>query len=397
MTKTTLTANWNFPTKVWFGPGRITDLALGCSEIGSSRPLIVADPYFSTLPIMNSIQDSLLTAGVTSEVFDALQGNPTSKNLDDGVAAFRAGDHDSVIAIGGGSALDVGKTVAFMVAQTRPVWDFEDIGSLWCAAQTSGIAPIIAVPTTSGTGSEVGRATVITNETTHEKKIIFHPQMMPQLVIADPTLTIDLPPALTAGTGMDALAHNLEAYCAPSYHPMADAIAIEGLLLLKLWLPVAVTDGQNIEARTHVMSAACMGATAFQKGLGAIHALSHPIGSVYGLHHGLTNAVLLPYVIDFNRSAIGAKMDHLAHCLDLPNTNKSGTDRVLSWILNLRREIKIPHTLAELGVKREDFCRIAAASLVDPTAGTNPLPLDTDAATHILKAAYDGIGSFGES
>lgn len=385
-----LTSNWNYPTRIWFGPGRIKDLGAACQDVGMRNPLIVSDPYFSGLPVMDELRSALAKVDVASKVFDRLQGNPTSVHLDDGIAAFRAGDHDGVIAIGGGSALDVGKTIAFMIAQSRPVWEFEDVGTLWRNAETSGIAPIIAVPTTSGTGSEVGRATVITNSATHEKKIIFHPQMLPRIVIADPELTVDLPAIFTVGTGMDALAHNLEAYCAPSYHPMADAIAVEGLRLLKQFLPVAAKDGTNLEARAHVMSAAMMGGTAFQKGLGAVHALSHPIGSIYGFHHGLTNAVLLPYVIDFNRSANESKMEHLARCLDLDGQTQSGTDRVLQWVLALREELGVAHTLKEFGVRQEDFTKIAIASLSDPTAGTNPVELTQDGSLAILNAAYEG-------
>jgi alcohol dehydrogenase class IV len=384
-----ISATWTYPTKIWFGPGRLDELASGCAEIGMRRPLIVADPYISTGPVMQKLRAALSGVDIESAVFDGLQGNPTSRNLDDGIAAFRAGGHDGVIAIGGGSALDVGKTVAFMVAQDRPVWEFEDIGTLWRAAKTGGIAPIIAVPTTSGTGSEVGRATVITNAESHEKKIIFHPQMMPRLVIADPELMVSLPPVLTAGTGMDALAHNLEAYCAPGYHPMADAIATDGIRLIQKWLPVAFVDGGDLEARTHVMAAAMMGGTAFQKGLGAIHALSHPIGSVYGFHHGLTNAVLMPYVIDHNRTAIAEKLDHLAHCMRLPGAG-SGTDRFLQWVLDLRRDLGIPHTLADLGVRPEMFDKIAKMSLADPTAATNPVPLTLESARSILTAASEG-------
>lgn len=390
MSKPPLTNTWHYPTKIWFGPGRIADLAAGCAEIGISRPLIVSDPFFSALPAMTKLRADLTAAGIESEVFDQLQGNPTSRNLDDGIVAYRAGNHDSVIAIGGGSALDVGKTVAFMIAQSRPVWDFEDIGDYWRRANAEGIAPIIAIPTTSGTGSEVGRATVITNDETHEKKIIFHPQMLPQLVIADPALTIGLPPLLTAGTGMDALAHNLEAYFAPGYHPMADAIAIEGMRLVKDWLPVAFAEGSNVEARAHVMAAASMGATAFQKGLGAIHSLAHPMGSVYGFHHGLTNAVLMPYVLDFNRDAIGAKADHLALCLGLAEAGKSGVDQLLKWVLELRATLKIPETIAELGAKPEDFRKIAEMSVNDPTAGTNPIPLTVEGSLQMLQAAYAG-------
>ena len=385
-----LRANWNYPTTVWFGPGRIADLPAACAEVPMRRPLIVTDPLFSGLQVMADIRAALTEAGIASGIFDKLQGNPTSRNLDDGIAAYRAGNHDGVIALGGGSALDVGKTIAFMVAQTRPVWDFEDIGSLWRAANAEGIAPIIAVPTTSGTGSEVGRATVITNDATHEKKIIFHPRMMPRIVIADPALTLGLPPAMTAGTGMDALAHNLEALCAPMYHPMADAIAIEGIRLLKLWLPVAVADGSHLGARAQVMTAASMGGTSFQKGLGAIHSLSHPIGSIYGCHHGMTNAVLMPYVLDWNRQVIGEKMDHLARCLDLPSPGRDGTARVIDWLLDLRRDIGVPHTLAEFGIRPEDFPRIAAAAVKDPTAGSNPRPFNERDMHAVLLAAHQG-------
>jgi alcohol dehydrogenase class IV len=387
-----LTSNWNYPTKIWFGAGRLSDLGAACREIGVAHPLIVSDPYFSALPVMAEIIRALTAAGLQPGLFDKLQGNPTARNLDDGIAAFRAGGHDGVIAIGGGSALDVGKTVAFMVAQDRPVWDFEDVGDHWRRAKVEGIAPIIAIPTTAGTGSEVGRATVITNDATHEKKIIFHPQMMPKIVIADPALTLGLPPDMTARTGMDALAHNLEAYCAPGYHPMADAIAVEGIRLLQKWLPLAVADGQNLEARAHVMAAASMGGTAFQKGLGAIHALSHPIGSVYGCHHGLTNAVVMPYVLAFNRGAIAGKIDDLARVMGLSETGDggSGVDRFIAWTLDIRKRIGIPHTLKEIAVAPEMFARIADMAVCDPTAGTNPVPLTVPAALEILSAAYQG-------
>lgn len=390
MTEDVLSNTWHYPTKIWFGPGRIAELAAGCAEVGLRRPLIVSDPFFSALPEMVRLRDSLTAAGIDSGIFDRLQGNPTLRNLDDGISAFRAGGHDGVIAIGGGSALDVGKTIAFMAVQTRPVWDFEDIGDRWRSANADGIAPIIAVPTTSGTGSEVGRATVITNDATHEKKIIFHPSMLPQLVIADPELTIGLPTGLTAGTGMDALSHNIEAYFAPGYHPMADGIAIEGCRLISEWLPVAFKDGADIVARTHVMAAASMGATAFQKGLGAIHSLSHPLGSVYGFHHGLTNAVLIPYVLDFNRDAIGVKADRLALCLGLPDNGKPGVDRLIEWVLALRNTLEIPETIAELGADPADFDRVAGLAIIDPTAGTNPRPLTAEGAQQILRAAYDG-------
>lgn len=390
---TSARANWSYPTTIWFGAGRIADLADACAEAGMSRPLIVADPFLSGQPVMERAIAQLRERRLKPAVFDRLQGNPTSKNLDDGIAAFRSGGHDGVIAIGGGSALDVGKTVAFMAAQKRPVWDFEDIGDYWRRADAKAIAPIVAIPTTAGTGSEVGRATVITNEATHEKKIIFHPEMMPRVVIADPELTIGLPPALTAGTGMDALAHNLEAYFSPVLHPMADAIAVEGTRLLRGYLVGAYRQGSDIEARANVMIAAMMGAVSFQKGLGAIHSLSHPIGAIYGFHHGLTNAVLMPYVLQSNRPAISGKARHLARCIGLECDGDGlpdGFDALLQWVLQIRSELGIPHTLEELGVRREDFGKIAEMAVRDPTAGTNPVPLTVPSLLGILEAAYGG-------
>ena len=382
-------ANWSYPTKVWFGPGRIADLPAACRETGMKRPLLVTDPGLSALPMIAATARLLRDAGIAVEVFDKVQGNPTSVNLDDALAAYRAGDHDGVIAFGGGSALDVGKTTAFMAGQTRPVWDFEDIDDNWRRA-SGDIAPIIAVATTSGTGSEVGRATVITNAETHVKKIIFHPAMMPAIAIADPELTVGLPPSLTAATGMDALSHALEAYCAPGYHPMADAIAIEGVRLVRDWLARAVRDGTDIEARGHMMSAAAMGATAFQKGLGAIHSLSHPIGALYDTHHGMTNAVFMPYVLAFNRDAVEDKIGRLSAYCGI----KGGFDGFAKAILKLRKELKVPHTLPglikglEMDKKRAGL--IADMAVVDPTAGGNPVKLTKKAALALLENALEG-------
>lgn len=385
-------ANWSYPTKVWFGPGRIADLPAACRETGMKRPLLVTDPGLSALPMIAATARLLRDAGIAVEVFDKVQGNPTSVNLDGALAAYRAGGHDGVIAFGGGSALDVGKTTAFMAGQSRPVWDFEDIGDNWRRA-SGAIAPIIAVATTSGTGSEVGRATVITNAETHVKKIIFHPAMMPAIAIADPELTVGLPPSLTAATGMDALSHALEAYCAPGYHPMADAIAIEGVRLVRDWLARAVRDGTDIEARGHMMSAAAMGATAFQKGLGAVHAVSHPIGALYNTHHGRTNAAAMPYVLAFNAPVIGEKMQRLANHLGLGargQGEQAAVAAVRDWIIELRGEIGMPSTIAELGVEPGRFEEIAALAVVDPTAGSNPVPLTEKNVLALLGHMYDG-------
>lgn len=385
-------ANWSYPTKVWFGPGRIGELASACKEIDISRPLFVTDPGITNLPMVRSALASLQDAGIAARVFDALQGNPTSVNLADGVTAYRQGGHDGVIAFGGGSALDVGKTVALMIGQSRPVWDFEDIGDNWRRASAEAIAPIIAIPTTAGTGSEVGRATVISDADNHVKKIIFHPTMLPRIAILDPELTVGLPPSLTAGTGMDALSHAIEAFCAPSYHPMADAIAMEAVRLVKDYLPRAVRAGDDIEARGQMMSAAAMGATAFQKGLGAVHSVSHPIGAIYGVHHGLTNGVVMPYVLAFNAPAIGEKMQRLAAYLGFSD-GKSGSSAVRAindWILELRSEIGIPATIADLGVEKEKFGDIARLAVVDPTAGTNPVPLTEENVRELLGEMHSG-------
>jgi len=386
-TAAALRGNWNYPTAVRFGPGRIAELPDACRAAGISKPLLVTDPGLAGLPMVKDAIARNEAAGLPTGLFAEVRGNPVGRNVEAGLAAFRAGGHDGVIAFGGGSALDAGKAIALMVGQTRPIWDFEDVGDNWTRVDPKGIAPVVAVPTTAGTGSEVGRASVITDEATHTKKIIFHPKMLPAVVIADPGLTVGLPPHVTAATGMDALAHCLEAYCAPGYHPMAEGIAVEGMRLVKEWLPVAVKDGSNLTARAHMLAAAGMGATAFQKGLGAIHALSHPLGAIYDTHHGLTNAVVMPYVLAFNRSAIEAKLTRLAAWLGLPEPSYQA---VMDWILALRREVGIPHTLAELGVGPERLDELSAAAAADPSAGGNPVPVGAPELKQMFIASIEG-------
>ncbi len=380
-------ANWNYPTAVRFGAGRIAELPEACRELGLARPLLVTDPGLAKLPMIARALERNRAAGVPTGVFSELRPNPISKNVDDGLAVYRRGNHDGIIAFGGGSALDTGKTIAFMSGQKRPMWDFEDIGDYWKRADPKGIAPIIAVPTTAGTGSEVGRAAVILNEADHTKRILFHPKMMPSIVISDPELTVGLPPPITAATGMDALAHCLEAYCVRSFHPLAEGIAVEGVRLIKEWLPVAVRDGKNLAARAGMMAAASMGATAFQKGLGAIHALSHPVGALYDTHHGLTNGVVMPYVLAFNRSAIEEKLTRLAAWIGLPNPS---FEAIMDWVLRLRAEIGIPHTLRELGVGTDRLDELAQMGAVDPTAGTNPIPIGVAELKSMFRAAIEG-------
>ena len=379
--------NWNYPTKVRFGAGRIKELPRACEALGMKRPLLVTDPGLAKLPMIGAAVDSLKKAGLTAAVFSDVRPNPVGRNVDDGLTAYRQGSHDGVIAFGGGSALDAGKAIALMAGQTRPLWDFEDVGDNWKRVDEKGIAPTVSVPTTSGTGSEVGRASVIVDEATHTKKIIFHPGMMPGQAILDPELTVGLPPHITAATGMDAFAHCLEAFCAPGFHPLADGIALEGMRLVRDYLQRAVKDGRDLAARAHMMAAATMGATAFQKGLGAIHSLSHPVGAVYNSHHGLTNAVFMPYVLAFNRKTIAERIAAVARYIGL---SKQTFDGFLEWVMDLRREFKIPHTCREIGVEDNRLDELARMAAVDPTVGGNPVPLDVANLKGLLEAAMAG-------
>ena len=382
-----ITGAWNFPTRVIAGPGRIAELPDLCRAHGITRPLLVTDAGLAKSDMIASIARLVREAGIPISIFSDVKGNPVESNLTAGVVAFKQGGHDGVVAVGGGSALDVGKCVAFMVAQSRPVFDFEDVGDQWTRANTDGVAPIIAVPTTAGTGSEVGRASVITREETHEKKIIFHPLMMPKVAVEDPELVVGLPPFLTMATGMDALAHCFEAYCVKAFHPLADGVALEGIKIVDTYLPRAVADGSDLEARAYMFAAASMGATAFQKGLGAIHSVSHPVGARYDTHHGLTNGVIFPYVMVCNRKAIADKIPHIARALDLPGRD---FDTVLNWIMTLRKNLGVPHTLAELGIKEADAKTIAKDAVKDPTARTNPRSLTEAEFEKLTLAAIRG-------
>ncbi len=378
----TLTANWSYPTAIRFGAGRIAELAECCTATGIKKPLLVTDKGLASLPITHATLDLMEAAGLGRALFSKVDPNPTEINMEAGVKAYRDGGHDGVIAFGGGSGLDLGKLIAFMAGQTRPVWDFEDIGDWWLRANADAIAPIIAVPTTAGTGSEVGRASVIVNSRSHVKKIIFHPKILPAMVISDPELTVGMPPVITAGTGMDAFIHCFEAFCSPNFHPMSQGIALEGMRLVKENLPTAFTDGTNIEARGQMMAAAAMGAVAFQKGLGATHAVSHSVGAIYNTHHGLTNAVVLPSVITMNKPAIITKVESIARYLDI----NGGFDGFANYILELRRELKVPDKLSELGVGTDRIDEMTRMALEDPSAGGNPVKMDTDNTRALFEA-----------
>ena len=386
MSTPTLIANWNYPTSVRIGAGRVNELAAACRALGMQTPLLVTDPGLAILPIMDKVLQHCREAGLRVSMFSEIKTNPTGAHISNGTAAYHAGKHDGVIAFGGGSALDAGKAVALMVGQERSLWDFEDVGDNWKRVNVAGMAPVVALPTTAGTGSEVGRSSVITHQEQQIKKIIFHPNMLPQTVILDPELTIGLPPHITAATGIDALSHNLEAYCTHYYHPMAEGIAIEGIRLVKEFLPRAVHNGADLEARTQMLVASCMGATAFQRGLGAMHALAHPLGAIYDAHHGRLNAILMPYVLLANRSVIENKISRLAAYLQINN----GFDGFLDWVLQLRRDVGIEHRLADIGIDEQHLERIAKMATEDAAAGSNPIAFSASQYQDILYAAING-------
>ncbi|WP_324752990.1 iron-containing alcohol dehydrogenase [Roseovarius sp. Pro17] len=376
-----LTGNWSYPTSVKFGAGRIAELPDACKQANIKRPLLVTDKGLADLPITAQVLDIMEGAGLGRGIFSEVDPNPNEKNLDAGVAAYKAGGHDGVIAFGGGSGLDLGKMVAFMAGQTRPVWDYEDVDDWWTRADGDAIAPIIAVPTTAGTGSEVGRASVITNSKTHVKKIIFHPKVMPEVVICDPELTTGMPKFITAGTGLDAFAHCVEAFSSPHYHPMSQGMALEGMRLVKDYLPRAYADGNNLEARAHMMSAAMMGATAFQKGLGAIHAMSHPVGAVFGTHHGTTNAVCMPAVLKLNAPQIKDRFRTAAAYLDI----EGGFDGFCSFVQEFNDALGIPRKLSDMGVDAARIDELVSEAVKDPSCGGNPVKLTREN----LRALYE--------
>lgn len=387
-----MNANWNYPTSVRIGPGRIHELADTCGELKIKAPLIVTDPGLAALPMIQSLNQYLQDFGLNCQVFYNIKSNPTGDNVDEGVQVFRDGKHDGVIAFGGGSALDAGKAIAFMSGQYRPIWDFEDVGDNWSRANVQGIAPIIAVPTTAGTGSEVGRASVITDSVQQVKKIIFHPQILPTIVILDPELTLGLPAHLTAATGMDALSHNLEAFCSPFEHPMAAGIAVEGIRLVKEFLPTAVKEPDHLEARTQMLVASSMGATAFQKGLGGMHALAHPLGACYDAHHGMLNAILMPYVLVANASAIQEPLGRVARYIGLEKADFTG---FVEWVLSLRESIGIPHSLDKIGIDAQQAEKIGQMAVEDPSASGNPIQFTAkqyeDLLVHAVRGNLEGF------
>ncbi len=382
-----LSANWNYPTNIKAGAGRVKELPGLCRDMGMHSPLLVTDPGLAELPVIAQVMDMLKAATLSPGLYTAIKSNPNVENVEEGVTCYRDNGHDGVIAFGGGSALDAAKAIALMAGQDRPLWDFEDIGDNWTRVNVAGMAQVIALPTTAGTGSEVGRAAVITDRENRVKRIIFHPSMLPSQVILDPQLTVGLPASLTAATGMDALSHNLEALCSPFYHPMADGVAVEGISLVHRYLARAVADGGDIEARTQMLVCSSMGATAFQKGLGAMHALAHPLGALYDAHHGTLNAILMPYVLKANRSAIEEKTDRLNRYLGLAN---SGFDGFLDWVIELRAQLGIPHTLAAINIDDHDSETVGRMAVADPSAGGNPINLRSEDYRRIFQDAVTG-------
>ena len=368
--------NWNYPTSIWAGENRIKNLNEACKQLNINKPLLVTDNGLAKSKIILDTLTMLKNENIPVEIYSNVVGNPTGTNVAEGVEFYKKNNCNGVIAFGGGSGLDVGKAIAFMSGQTLPIWDFEDVGDNWTRANSDAIASIIGVPTTAGTGSETGRASVILNEETGVKNIIFHPKFLPSIVILDPVLTVGLPPKITAATGMDALAHNLEAYCAPGFHPMADGIALEGMRLINHWLLEAVKNGNNLEARMNMLTAASMGSTAFQKGLGAIHSLSHPVNALNNVHHGLSNAIFMPYVLTFNKGVIEQKIIKICNYLELKDKSFNG---FIDWVLKLRKDLNIPHKLSEV-IEEKDFDleRLSKMALDDPSTGGNPKKLTVD-------------------
>lgn len=386
--QTPLIANWGMPNRILVGPGRLQELPSLCQELGFKAPLLVTDRGLAGLLMVTDTLTALTGAGLGAALFAEVEGNPTEPMVEAGVVAYRDGGHDSVVAMGGGSGLDVGKAIAFMSGQGRPIWDFEDIGDYWTRANADGIAPVIAIPTTAGTGSEVGRASVIANEAEHRKIIVFHPKMLPKAVILDPEVTTALPAHITAATGLDAFIHSFEAYCAPGFNPICEGIALEGMRLVAASLPVAFLDGSNLEARTRMLAAASMGAIAFQKGLGGVHAISHAVGALYNTHHGLTNAVVLPYIMVHNRASIEHRIGPVAQAVGLQDTS---FDALLDWVLAFRRELGIPHRLAEIGVPDDQADEVGRLAAVDPSAGGNPQPLNAEVLSAVFRKAVNGV------
>ncbi|MDT7828325.1 iron-containing alcohol dehydrogenase [Pricia sp. S334] len=382
-----MNTNWNFPTTIWFGAGRIIDLPLSCQKSGIKKPLLVTDNGLVKLDVFEEVKRILREANIDFTTYSSVQGNPTEANVLKGVLHYNKNRHDGVIAFGGGSALDAAKAIAFMSGQSRSLWDFEDVGDNWARAEIDGIAPIIAIPTTAGTGSEVGRASVILDKRSQTKKIIFHPKMLPGTVIVDPELTLGLPPHITAWTGVDAMVHAIEAYIAPGYHPMAEGIAIEAIRIISKYLPKAFNNGTDVQARGQMLVAASMGATAFQKGLGSVHSIAHQLGAIYNKEHGLLNAILLPYALKQNQSAIEEKMVYLSKVLEL---KKQGTDAIIEYILQLRKELNIPHTLKEIGINDDEAERIGKMAFKDPSTPSNAKPLNEDDLEKLFKAAVNG-------
>jgi len=380
--------NWNYPTIMWVGKDRVNDLGKACKQLNIKKPLLVTDGGLAKTKMVLNILEQLKIEGFKINIFSNVVGNPTGSNVNEGVKVYRNNKNDGVIAFGGGSGLDVGKAIAFMSGQNLPIWEFEDVGDNWAKANNERIAPIISVPTTAGTGSETGRASVILNEKTGVKNIIFHPKFLSSIVILDPVLTLGLPAKITAATGMDALAHNLEAFCASSYHPMADGIALEGMRLINKWLLIAFNDGSNLDARMNMLTAASMGSTAFQKGLGAIHSLSHPVNALNNIHHGLSNAIFMPYVLTFNKHVVEEKIIKICKYLELENKTFEG---FIDWILKLRKDLNMPHKLSDVIDEKDfDIERLSKMALEDPSTSGNPKKLTIDDMRLMYKHSMSG-------
>ena len=360
-------SRFSFPTDIQFGPGASKLVGAHLRERGFARPLIVTDKGLAALQVLKNFV-ATLGAELNPRLYAGVQGNPTASQAMKGREAFRAHKADSVIGIGGGAALDIAKVVALMATHEGDVieyaWDHPNVRPI------SGELPyVVAVPTTSGTGSEVGRSSVVSDDTTHVKQVIFSPKLLARAVFADPELTLDLPPAVTAATGMDALTHNIESYLSPAFHPLCDGIALEGVRIAARALRTAVREGHNLQARADMMMASMMGAIAFQKDLGAVHSCAHALGAVCDLHHGLANALMLEPVMRFNLETARAKFAELAHVVGAGNA-----EDFVPWLMRLKREIGIAPSLSSVGVKPTQISALVDIAEKDICHQTNPRP-----------------------
>lgn len=378
---------WTLPVPVEYGPGARTALAALCIRHGMRAPLIVTDASTATLPFTRELLDQLNDAGLRGALYADIEANPTDRSVENGAAFYRTCNADGIVALGGGSGLDAGKAITLIASQSRAgLWEFDFDRPVAQGFQAADFPQVICVPTTAGTGAETESTAMLTDTQRGIKGCVWHPLARPAAVILDPELTLGLPANLTAWTGMDAIIHALEAWFVPSFNPLCDAVALQALSLMWDALPVAVADGSDLHARGRMLAGSCLAGVAFNKGLGLVHALSHMVGATCNTHHGLTNAIILPVVLTFNRPVIEARLAPVCHAMGLPSDDFTAFYAAICARLDA---LDIPESLAAIGVPRERLNEIAAKALLDPARGTNPRGSDLAQLEHLLSQAID--------